>query len=92
VALPYSAKIGGLLHALQVEMPPINLVNAGRLIAHIDRSWDRRNTLKAKIRSTLPSMKKEALNTNRLAVRLLIDLTPGIPQNSEGTKKRPLTA
>lgn len=76
VALPYSAKVGGLLHALQVEMPPINLVNAGRLIAHIDRSWDRRNTLKAKIRSTLPSMKKEALNTNRLAVRLLIDLHP----------------
>ncbi len=76
VALPYSAKVGGLLNALQLEMPPINLVNAGRLIAHIDRSWDRRTTLKAKIRSALPSMKKEALNTNKLAVRLLTELHP----------------
>jgi polysaccharide pyruvyl transferase WcaK-like protein len=71
VALPYSTKVGGLLNALQVEMPPINLVNAGRLIAYIDRSWDRRNMLKEKIRSILPSMKKEALKPNRLAVQLL---------------------
>ena len=71
VALPYSTKVGGLLNTLQVEMPPINLVNAGRLIAYIDRSWDRRNTLKEKIRSILPSMKKEALKTNKLAVQLL---------------------
>lgn len=76
VALPYSAKIGGLLDALQLEMPPINLVNAGRLIAHIDRSWDSRSVLKAKIRSALPAMKKEALNNNKLAVRLLTDLHP----------------
>jgi polysaccharide pyruvyl transferase WcaK-like protein len=71
VALPYSTKVGGLLNTLQVEMPPINLVNAGRLIAYIDRSWDRRNTLKEKIRSILPSMKKEALKTNKLTVQLL---------------------
>jgi polysaccharide pyruvyl transferase CsaB len=71
VALPYSTKVGGLLNALQVEMPPINLVNAGRLIAYIDRSWDRRNTLKEKIKSILPSMKKEALKPNRLAMQLL---------------------
>ena len=71
VALPYSAKVSGLLNALQMEMPPINLVNAGRLIAHIDRSWDRRNSLKEKIRSSLPAMKREALKTNTFAVRLL---------------------
>ncbi|UCH50618.1 MAG: polysaccharide pyruvyl transferase family protein [Chloroflexota bacterium] len=71
VALPYSTKVVGLLNALQVEMPPINLVNAGRLIAYIDRSWDRRNTLKERIKSILPSMKKEALKPNRLAMQLL---------------------
>jgi len=71
VALPYSAKVGDLLHSMQLEMPPIKLVNAGRLIAHIDRSWDRRRSLQGRIRSALPLMKREALQTNRLAVRLL---------------------
>ena len=71
VALPYSVKVGGLLNALQVEMPPINLVNAGRLIAYIDRSWDKRSALKEKIKSILPSMKKDALKTNKLVVQLL---------------------
>jgi len=77
VALPYSIKVGGLLNALQVEMPPINLVNAGRLIAYIDRSWDRRNALKEKIKSILPSMKKDALKTSKLAVQLLTEKHPG---------------
>lgn len=71
VALPYSAKVGGLLDILELETPPMKLVNAGRLIAHIDRSWDRRNTLRERIKAALPSMKREALRTNRLAVKLL---------------------
>ncbi len=77
VALPYSVKVGGLLDALQMEMPPIKLVNAGRLIAHIDRSWDRRTTLKERIRAALPVMKREALKTNKFAVRLLTKRTAG---------------
>ena len=71
VALPYSAKVGDLLNTLQLEMPPISLVNAGRLIAHIDRSWDRRNSLSERIKLVLPAMKRQALKTNRMAVRLL---------------------
>ncbi len=71
VALPYSAKVGGLLDVLELEMPPMRLVNAGRLIAHIDRSWDRRNTLRERLKAALPSMKREALKTNKFAVRLL---------------------
>jgi hypothetical protein len=47
------------------------LVNAGRLIAHIDRSWDRRNPLRERIKAALPAMKREALKTNKFAVRLL---------------------
>jgi polysaccharide pyruvyl transferase CsaB len=71
VALPYSAKVGGLLDVLELETPPIKLVNAGRLTAHIDRSWDRRNPLRERIKATLPAMKREALKTNKFAVRLL---------------------
>jgi len=92
VALPYSAKVGGLLDILELEMPPIKLVNAGRLIAHIDRSWDRRNTLKEKIKSSLPSMKREALKTNKFAVKLLTG-PPGRNKAgvnaTEGTAGRP---
>jgi hypothetical protein len=71
VALPYSAKVSGLLAGLQVEMPPINLVNAGRLLAYIDRSWDRRTNLQEKSKAHLPRLKREARKTNRLAVSLL---------------------
>jgi len=71
VALPYSSKVSGLLSGLQVEMPPINLVNAGRLLAHIDRSWDRRDTLQEKVKARLPLLKREARKTNRLALSLL---------------------
>lgn len=71
VALPYSAKVSGLLAGLQVEMPPINLVNAGRLLAYIDRSWDRRTSLQEKVKILLPRLKREARKTNRLALSLL---------------------
>jgi len=71
VALPYSAKVSGLLDGLQVEMPPINLVNAGRLLAYIDRSWDRKATLQERVTKHLPRLKTEARKTNKLALSLL---------------------
>lgn len=71
VALPYSDKVGGLLEELQLAMPPIDLVNAGRLLAHIDQSWDKRNSLKTQFVKRLPGLKKRALETNRIAVDLL---------------------
>ena len=71
VALPYSAKVSGLLAGLQVEMPPINLVNAGRLLAYIDRSWDRRSALQDKVKTHLPALKREARKTNKLALALM---------------------
>lgn len=71
VALPYSSKVLGFLSELQIEMPPIHLVNAGRLIAHIDRSWDGRDDLRRRIRNTLPELKRRAAQTNGMAVGLL---------------------
>ncbi len=71
VALPYATKVEGFLEELHIEMPPLHLVNSGRLIAYIDRAWDQRNTLKARIRRGLPALKERALQTNRLAVELL---------------------
>jgi polysaccharide pyruvyl transferase WcaK-like protein len=71
VALPYAPKVGGFLVDVHVEMPPLQQVSAGRLIAHIDHAWDRRRMLRARIRRALPALRERALETNDIAVRLL---------------------
>ena len=71
VALPYSEKVSGLLNELHLSMPPMELVNAGQLLAYIDQSWDKRTSLKRKIKRHLPTLKKRALVTNKMAVDLL---------------------
>jgi polysaccharide pyruvyl transferase CsaB len=71
VALPYSAKVGGFLEDIGMESPPLHLVNAGRLIAHIDQSWDRRRSLQARIQRALPELQRRARQTQALAVHLL---------------------
>ncbi|QBQ54080.1 polysaccharide pyruvyl transferase family protein [Nitrosococcus wardiae] len=73
VALPYSSKVGGFLEDLDIETPPFKLVNAGRLIAHLDQSWDRRRSLQARIRRALPSLKSRAEENNTLATQLLVE-------------------
>jgi polysaccharide pyruvyl transferase CsaB len=71
VALPYASKISGFIEDLQVEMPPLRLVNAGRLIAYIDRSWDKQRSLQKQINYNLPELKKRAFENNIIAVHLL---------------------
>lgn len=75
VALPYASKVDGFLDALEMPMPPLQRVNAGQLIAHIDRSWDLRTNLQARIDRVLPSLQERARETNRIAVRLLLEQT-----------------
>jgi polysaccharide pyruvyl transferase CsaB len=76
VALPYASKVTGFLDALEMPMPPLQQVNAGRLIAHIDRSWDLHRDLQARIDRALPMLQERARETNNIAVRLLLDRTP----------------
>jgi polysaccharide pyruvyl transferase CsaB len=76
VALPYASKVTGFLDALEMPMPPLQQVNAGRLIAHIDRSWDLHADLQARIDRALPALQERARETNKIAVRLLLDRTP----------------
>lgn len=71
VALPYAAKVGGFLDQIGIGAPPIELVNAGRLIAHIDRSWDRRLTLTRRIQGSLPALQASARRTHDLMLQLL---------------------
>ena len=71
VALPYSTKVGGFLDDFQIEMPPIHLVNEGRLIAYIDKSWDQRKLLQERIKQTLPVLKARAQESNNLLIELI---------------------
>lgn len=71
VALPYSSKVEGFLADMELVMPPLHLVNEGRLLAHIDRNWDARESLKEQIQRKLPLMRERASVTNDIAVQLL---------------------
>lgn len=71
VALPYSPKVVGFLEDMQMEMPPINLVNEGRLMAYIDRSWDHRKILQSQIKKMVPVLQNRANQNNAILVDLL---------------------
>ncbi len=76
VALPYSGKVQEFLRDLEMEAPPLELVNAGRLIAHIDHNWDRREELREHIERVLPTIQDRARETNRL----LVETLRGLPE------------
>ncbi|MGX2039385.1 polysaccharide pyruvyl transferase family protein [Methylocaldum sp. MU1018] len=73
VALPYASKVLGFLDDLEMETPPLGDVGIGQLIARIDRSWDTREDIRARIKRRLPALQSRARETNRLLVRYLTE-------------------
>jgi len=73
VALPYSSKVLGFLEDLEIAMPPLTQVNAGQLIAYIDRWWDLRRNLQTRLERALPLIQERARRTNEIAIRLLAE-------------------
>ena len=71
VALPYAGKVAGLLEDLKVPTPPLNLVNPGRLIAHLDDAWDRRRQMKLNLAKSVPPLQKRSQETHRILLELL---------------------
>ena len=71
VALPYAGKVSGFLEALGLPAPPLNLVNAGRLIAYLDESWDRRRSMRTQIAQALPALQERAKETHRILLEVL---------------------
>src|SRR5882672_6971063 len=71
VALPYAGKVSGFLDDLKLPTPPLQLVNAGRLIAHVDQSWDGRRAMKAQLAKTVPALQERAQETHKVLVELL---------------------
>lgn len=71
IALPYASKVSGFLEDLRIATPPIEHVNAGRLIAYLDECWDRRDALRQRIAEALPALKQRARQTHAMAMELL---------------------
>jgi polysaccharide pyruvyl transferase CsaB len=71
VALPYAGKVSGFLEDLKVPTPPLNLVNAGRLIAHLDDSWDHRRSMKGLLAKSVPALQARSQETSRIFLKLL---------------------
>ncbi len=71
VALPYAGKVSGFLEELQIPSPPMQLVNAGRLVAYIDESWDQMRAIKAKLAKNVPPLQKRAQETHRILLELV---------------------
>src|SRR5205085_10805781 len=63
VALPYAGKVTGFLEDLELPTPPLNLVNPGRLCAHLDQSFDDRRALKALLAKNVPLLQERSRQT-----------------------------
>lgn len=71
VALPYAGKVAGFLEDLKLPAPPLNLVNPGRLCAHLDESWDARRSLKAQLAKSVPELQERSRQTIKIALEVL---------------------
>lgn len=76
VALPYASKVSGFLRDIEVAAPPLELVNAGRLIAYLDQCWDERAAMREHVSRALPGLKERARETHRIAMQLLKNRSP----------------
>lgn len=76
VALPYASKVQGFIEDLEMDMPPLENVTTGHLIAHIDKSWDIRNSIRERIRSLVPGLQARARETNQVVLDVLRSRSP----------------
>ena len=71
LALPYGSKVSGFLDEFGMSMPQLEDLNAGQLIAYVDRAWDLRHTAREQIEAALPALQERARETNRLLAHVL---------------------
>jgi polysaccharide pyruvyl transferase CsaB len=69
--LPYASKVLGFVQDLGIDAPPLETVTSGQLLARIDRAWDNRSAIRARISQRLPDLQTRAKETNRMLVDLL---------------------
>jgi polysaccharide pyruvyl transferase CsaB len=94
VSLPYSKKVLGFIQELHIEEPPLQYISSGRLIAHIDTAWDRRDRIREQIREFLPALQKRALQNSTLMtgwLRLIYTRRGGTPEQMRPKRSIPGT-
>jgi polysaccharide pyruvyl transferase CsaB len=74
VALPYADKVTGFLEDLGIDAPPVQSVNAGQLIAYVDRTWDNRERLQILLDERVPGLKQRAALTHDILQKVLSGL------------------
>lgn len=89
VGLPYATKVAGFLEELRLTAPVLEHVSAGQLIAQIDRAWDQRDELRARIRQAMPGLQRRARVNTELAVDLLSRLRGRSDRRDEITQPAP---
>jgi len=84
VALPYAPKVSGILESMGIDMPTLHVVNAGKLIAYIDYSWDNRRTVREEVQRKLPELRRAAQKNNRIVKELLLGVCQmGFPEEGK---------
>ena len=68
VALPYAPKVMGFVEDLGMDTPPMERLTIGRLLAYIDRMWDRQDDLRRLMDEGVPRLQSRARESATLAV------------------------
>lgn len=75
LSLPYASKVEGFIQEMELPAPPsLAGLNAGTLLAHIDRSWDYRQSLRERIAANLPKLQARAFE-NEAALKTVLAST-----------------
>jgi polysaccharide pyruvyl transferase WcaK-like protein len=72
VPLPYAPKVAAFVEEFGVNPTQLDKLNAGQLIALIDRAWDERDAMREKIAQALPALQARARENNEIAIQLLV--------------------
>ncbi|WP_447985491.1 polysaccharide pyruvyl transferase family protein [Nitrospira sp. Nam74] len=92
VPLPYAPKVTGFVEEFGVNPAQLDRLNAGQLIALIDRAWDERGAMRDRIAQALPALQARARENNEIAVQLLLTHSeqrqPVTPRSSEPPNPR----
>lgn len=83
VALPYAPKVTGFVESLGMSMPPMEGLTTGRLIAHIDRTWDLRDDMRQLMDRGVPLLQERARKTADRVADLLRETVASDPRRPE---------
>lgn len=82
VALPYAGKVRGFLEDLHLEDPPLEELTIGQLLAYIDASWDKQDSIRALIDRGLPALQERAGRSRDIALSVIETVPPKTPSQT----------